>query len=397
MLRNHIGDSAFFKGLNLYLTMNKFKAAEAHHLRLALEETSGEDLNWFFNQWYFGSGHPRLDIQYSYDEKSKQAIITVKQTQATGKVFQIPTFIDIHRGNQKTRHQVWVKNTIDTFRISSPTVPDLINFDGDKILLCEKKENKNLDNYLHQFYHAGNYLDRREAVEFFGRKTDDSKALQALQDALKDPYHDIRALALSKIDLTKDRIRKALEAPIASAAATERHRPTKADMIEALGKTRNSAYINIYTSHIKDSSYSVSGAALAALSTVDSITALQFAKEFSKSKAKGRLEAAINKILISSGDESIFTQMAGRFTEMGLTNDKFMLMQQLAEMAGGMQNKDNIRKAIDLIVGFRNEIPASVKPQTDPYINGMILQGIMQKLKARGESDLAKYLESKMQ
>ncbi|MEN9950197.1 MAG: hypothetical protein RLY85_949 [Bacteroidota bacterium] len=397
MLRNHIGDSAFFKGLNLYLTTNKFKAAEAHHLRLALEETSGEDLNWFFNQWYFGSGHPKLDIQYSYDEKSKQAIITVKQTQATGKVFQIPTFIDIHKGNQKTRHQVWVKNTIDTFRISSPTLPDLINFDGDKILLCEKKENKNLDNYLHQFYHAGNYLDRREAVEFFGRKTDDSKALQGLQDALKDPYHDIRALALSKIDLTKDRIRKALEAPVASAAATERHRPTKAEMIEALGKTRNSAYINIYTSHVKDSSYSVSGAALAALSTVDSITALQFAKEFSKFKAKGRLEAAINKILISSGDESIFTQMAIRFTEMGLTNDKFMLMQQLAEMAGGMQNKDNIRKAIDLIVGFRNEIPASVKPQTDPYINGMILQGIMQKLKARGESDLAKYLESKMQ
>jgi hypothetical protein len=168
-------------------------------------------------------------------------------------------------------------------------------------------------------------------------------------------------------------------------------------MIEALGKTRNSAYINIYISHVKDSSYSVSGAALAALSTVDSITALQFAKEFSKFKAKGRLEAAINKILISSGDESIFTQMAGRFTEMGLTNDKFMLMQQLAEMAGGMQNKDNIRKVIDLIVGFRNEIPASVKPQTDPYINGMILQGIMQKLKARGESDLGKYLESKMQ
>jgi aminopeptidase N len=397
MLRNHIGDSAFFRGLNLYLTTNKFKAAEAHHLRLALEETSGEDLNWFFNQWYFGSGHPKLDIHYSYDEKSKEAIITVKQTQATGKVFQIPTFIDIYRGNQKSRHQVWVKNTTDTFRISSPIAPDLINFDGEKTLLCEKKENKNLDNYLHQFYHAGNYLDRREAVEFFGRKTDDSKALQALQDALKDPYHDIRALALSKIDLTKDRIRKALEAPVASAVATERHRPTMADMIEALGKTRNSIYINIYTSHVKDSSYSVAGAALAALSDVDSITALQYAKELSKFKAKGRLEAAINKILISSGDESIFTQIAAKFTEMGLTNDKFMLMQQLSEMAGGMQNKDNIRKAIDLIVGFRNEIPASVKPQTDPYINGMILQGIMQKLKARGEAELVKYLESKLQ
>jgi len=51
MLRNFLGDSAFFKGLNLYLSSNKFKSAEAQQLRLALEEVSGRDLNWFFNQW----------------------------------------------------------------------------------------------------------------------------------------------------------------------------------------------------------------------------------------------------------------------------------------------------------------------------------------------------------
>jgi hypothetical protein len=108
------------------------------------------------------------------------------------------------------------------------------------------------------------------------------------------------------------------------------------------------------------------------------------------------LDAAINKILIASGDESIFDRIAERFSSMGLTNDKFMLMQQLGEMTGGMQNKDNIKKSIDLITGFRDEIPESVKAQTDPYINGMILQGIMQKLKTRGETDLVKYLEGKM-
>ena len=38
MLRSYLGDDAFFKGLNNYLTTNKFKAAEVHHLRLAFEE-----------------------------------------------------------------------------------------------------------------------------------------------------------------------------------------------------------------------------------------------------------------------------------------------------------------------------------------------------------------------
>ena len=60
MLRNYVGDSAFFKALNLYLTTNKFKSAEAQQLRLAFEEVTGKDLNWFWNQWYYGAGNPSL-------------------------------------------------------------------------------------------------------------------------------------------------------------------------------------------------------------------------------------------------------------------------------------------------------------------------------------------------
>jgi aminopeptidase N len=396
MLRNHIGDSAFFKGLNLYLTSNKFKSAEAHHLRLALEETSGEDLNWFFNQWYFGSGHPKLDIQYSYDIEKKEAVVVVKQIQGTGKVFILPTYIDLHYGNKRDRMRVWVKQLTDTFRFRSPTAPDMINFDGDKILLCEKKENKTLPEFIHQFNHAGNYMDRREAIEFLGKKTDETIALQVLKDALKDPYHDIRALALSKIDLSKDRLRKYFEETIASQINVEKHRPTKADLIEALGKTENIIYKAVYEKNIEDSSYSVSGAALDALSKIDSMGAIQLAKKLSAFKAKGRLDAAINKILIAAGDENIFEKIATQFTSMGLTNEKFMLLQQLAEMTGGMQNKANIRKSIDLISSFRDEIPGSVKEQTDPYINGVLLQGIKQKLQVRGESELVSYLEGKM-
>src|SRR5664280_3029013 len=50
MLRNYVGDSAFFKSLNLYLTRHKYSSAEAQDLRLAFEEVTGKDLNWFFNE-----------------------------------------------------------------------------------------------------------------------------------------------------------------------------------------------------------------------------------------------------------------------------------------------------------------------------------------------------------
>src|SRR5436305_7353727 len=104
MLRHFLGDSAFFRGLNLYLNTNKFKSAEEHQLRLAMEEVSGKDLNWFFNEWYFGSGHPKLDINYSYDDVAKKTSVIVKQTQASGKVFILPVAIDIYVNGKKERH-----------------------------------------------------------------------------------------------------------------------------------------------------------------------------------------------------------------------------------------------------------------------------------------------------
>lgn len=396
MLRKHIGDSAFFKGLNLYLSSNKFKAAEAHHLRLAFEEVSGMDLTWYFNQWYFGNGHPKLDIQYKYNEATKLATVVVKQIQATGKIFRIPTFIDVYNGKTRTRNQVWIEHAVDSFSFASATKPDLINFDGEKILLCEKKENKSLDNYIHQFYHAGNYLDRKEAVDFCSNKTDDPKALALLKDALNDPFHGIRLLAMGKIDMKKDRIRKTYEETLALLVNKETNRPVKASMIEGLGKTADAKYAALYEKNINDSSYSVAGASLDALSKVDSVLALKYAMELSNKPAKGKLDNAINSILVASGKEEVFDKLADKFTALGLTNEKFMLMQQIGEMTGSMKSNERIKKSIDLITAFRDEIPAQVKEQTNPYINGMILGGIMNKLKMTGNSEMVKYLESKL-
>jgi aminopeptidase N len=239
-------------------------------------------------------------------------------------------------------------------------------------------------------------MDRREAVDFCGRKIDDPKAKALLLDAFADSFHGIRGLALSKIDLKKETQREVFEKKIASLVATEKNRPVKASMLTALGNTNKKEYGNIYQSLVTDSSYSVSGAALIALSKVDSIAALQEATKQSASTTKGDLEVAVNKILIASGNEEIFNKLTSKFASLGLTNDKFMLMQQIADMAGSMKNNDRIRTSIDLIVAFRNEIPTSLKEQVMPYINGFILQGIMNKLKASNNTEMITYLESKM-
>ena len=323
-------------------------------------------------------------------------MVVVKQTQNTGKIFKIPTYIDVYNGKSKTRNFVWVEHATDTFYFASETKPDLINFDGDKVLLCEKKENKNLDNYIYQYYNAGNYMDRREAVDFCGRKLVEQKARALMQDAIADRFHEIRSLALTKINLKEEAQQEVYEKKIASLVANEKNRPVKASMITALGNTNKTDYAKMYSTWVNDSSYTVSGAALIALSKVDSLKALDEASKLSKTPTKGDLDVAVNKILIASGNEEIFTKLTSKFSSLGLSNDKFMLMQQIADMAGSMKNNDRIKTSIDLITQFRDEIPASLKEQVNPYINGFILQGIMSKLKANGNTEMVNYLESKM-
>jgi aminopeptidase N len=98
MLRKYVGDEAFFTSLKLYLEKNKFQSVEIHNLRLAFEQVTGEDLNWFFNQWFLSPGHPDLVIQTSYDSTSRKEKIELKQTQDFTKtpLFEIPMYIDIY-------------------------------------------------------------------------------------------------------------------------------------------------------------------------------------------------------------------------------------------------------------------------------------------------------------
>jgi aminopeptidase N len=65
---------------------------------------------------------------------------------------------------------------------------------------------------------------------------------------------------------------------------------------------------------------------------------------------------------------------------------------------------DLVRQGVDAIVEFRESIPGPYRTQTDPYINGMILKGLIaskQKESLKDPSnqalkDLVEYIKSKL-
>ncbi len=395
MLRNYVGDSAFFKSLHLYLTTNKFKNGEAHQLRLAFEEVTGQDLNWYWNQWYFGNAHPKLNITYSYNENEKLAKVFVQQTQEN-KLFKLPVYIDVYNGSVKVRHKVWVENAADTFEFKVASKPDLINFDGDKILLCEKTENKTLDNYIHQYKYAGLYVDRREAIDFAAKNQSDSKAIELLKLAMKDKYYGLRNYTLNKINISNDAVKVAAEPILLELSTKDPKSVVRATAIELLGRYKKQEYKSLFTKAVYDSSYTVAGNALEALLSIDSTSAFKIAKELSTHPAKGKLSSAISATLIASGDENIFDFILNEFEKTPLSQAKFEQIQSLTALMAKVKNTEKVKRGVDQIVKFRDAIPQAYKSQTDPFINNFLLKNLINKKEAAGLKEQADYIKSQI-
>lgn len=108
-LREEIGDEAFWKGANIYLKRHKFGSVESTDLRKAMEEASGKELGWFFDQWVYHGGHPKLEVKPVWNPRSKTLKLTVSQTQKADKLipaaFRLPMEVEITTAaGVKTEH-----------------------------------------------------------------------------------------------------------------------------------------------------------------------------------------------------------------------------------------------------------------------------------------------------
>ncbi len=395
MLRNQVGDSAFFESLNLYLTKNKFQSAEVHDLRLAFEEVTGQDLNWFWNQWFFGSGHPNLDISYDYDAAGKAVKVFIRQTQVD-KIFKFQIAVDVYQGAEKKRYQVWIDQKADTLAFPASSITDLINVDGDKILLCEKTDHKSLENFIFQYHHAGLYLDRREAIEFAAAKQKEAKALDLLKTAMNYKYHGLRILAIQLLNLSDDSVKIVVEPLLVDLVKNDPESMVRASAIEALGKYKKDSYKELFLKSINDSSYSISGKALLALGAIDSIEALNQAKILSVQQVKGSLSGAINQTFYLYSEESEFDSLAARFENFPLGYSKYMLVQPFGNFVKRMKNTDHFKKGIDLLVVFRDSIPEQYRDWIEGYINETLFKDIAAAKQASGMTEQADYVNSKL-
>ncbi len=289
MLRKHLGDELFFKSLNHYLLSNAHQPVQTEQLRIAIEQTTGQSMDWFFDEWLHKMGHPLFEISDNYDDAAKKLTLNVKQTQKIDPNNAYPqteffqTFVDIEIDNQIKR--VWIEpkaENIFTFDVASR--PKLINFDYESPLIKELKFEKPTDELVYQLQNDKDVLGRLWAMnELSAReKTDDaekSKITAALnQTVTKDTFWAVRRDAIRLLVTTaatgsRKRNQQIIEGPnlepatlnALTTAAKDTNSLVRAAAIEVLGALNDPQKADIYLAALNDQSYGVIDAASIAL------------------------------------------------------------------------------------------------------------------------------------
>ena len=205
MLRNYVGDEAFRAALKYYLTKHAYSAVEAHELRMAFEDVTGEDLNWFFNQWYFDKGHPELELDHSYaDGVYTIKVDQVQYPESNAAIFQIPVDIDIYLANgTKERKRVWLNERSQYLNFELSEQPRFVNFDAENMILGTKKEKLSTTERIFEYNNSEMYQDRTDALAALKGEV---SAKTTFEKALNDPFYTIRRTAINYINPNNDKL-----------------------------------------------------------------------------------------------------------------------------------------------------------------------------------------------
>lgn len=310
MLRNYLGDDAFFAGMNDYLKTNEYQNAEAHQLRLSFEKVSGKDLNWFFNQWYFGSGNPKVNYSFTFEPVKKQVSVTINQTQ--DQMFEFPLAIDVYDNGKPKRYNVWVNaEAKNTFNFDVSKTPDLVNINADGILLADITDTKTPEQNLLQFTNSKEFKSRYTALK--GIKDQVGKnpaATKLLAAALKDPFFRIRMKALELMDLTNPEQMKALGADVEKLASNDPKTLTQAAAIAALAKTKDKKYLPLFEKGVGAVSNAVKGSSLGGVLAVDPSKANSLADKINLDGASDELQAQLLPIIVKNKVTSQMSKIA---------------------------------------------------------------------------------------
>jgi aminopeptidase N len=281
-------------------------------LRLAFEEVSGQDLNWFFNQWFLGAGHPVLDVNYETDTINHKISVIVGQKQdlELSPIFRLPVDIAVYDSEGKHVYKMLIDSLNQKHTCGYSGELKSIVFDDQKMLLAKIREEKPSEQYLFEYYNATRYKARKEGLLFGtqGPIVKTQKGQQLILDALNDKFWDIRLIAIEKAVKLKDENVGKANKLIRDLAMNDPNSGVRAAALGYLSnKLENADLSTVCIDRLeKDQSYLVISAALKSLGKIDVELALKKAKTL-ESEQSSKMISGIAQLYGAHAKEDALT------------------------------------------------------------------------------------------
>ena len=277
MLRFVLGDDLFWRAIHHYIEKNQFTSVETNDLKNAIEEATGQNLYWFFNQWLYKAGHPVFDVTYSYNDSLRSLFLTVTQTQTmdslTG-IFRTPVDIEIVTAKGSSVHRINIVKQESTYTVSPTEKPTLVLFDKNDWLLKEVNYlNRSNDEWKYQAEFGSDVVARRTAVEHLAKSDTAGECISLLvKISHRDPFWGVRLAAVNGLGMIPTMTDEKTGALIAALSDTKS--TVRSSAAVQLGSIRTAKVSAALHTALSDSSYSVEANSVTALSKVDSTNSL---------------------------------------------------------------------------------------------------------------------------
>jgi aminopeptidase N len=307
MLRHQLGEDAFYAGLKHYLEVNRGKNVVTADLTKAIEEATHTNVDQFFDQWVYGAGAPKFEINYTYDAGKKQVALSVKQTQKVeGGVglFRMPVEVEITNATGPKLYPIVVSKADETFTFPSESAPQMVLFDKGTQNLKSVEFKKEKKEWIYQLKNAGELADRADAAVALGKLKGDDEAAAALGEALQnDKARGMREVAAESLgDLNSPAAAKQLLGALDQVKEPE----LRADVVKSLGSLKDNAEIGARLELIakEDASYRARASALQSIGQLKTPKAYEtLTTTVNSDSPDGFLRHAALRALGSLGDD----------------------------------------------------------------------------------------------
>lgn len=287
MLRKVLGDDAWWRAINYYLRKHAHQPVETEQFRIAIEEATGQPLEWFFDQWVYQMGHPIFRIEQKYDPSAKTLTLKVRQEQRIDpenaypqtKLFQTPVEIEIGTAERTRIERVFIEAKEEqsyTFPVESE--PLLVNFDYGNTLIKELIFDKSLGEVFYQLKNDEDVMGRVWALEQLARRqrgnavsVEDKQRLMQVISAVvtEDKFWGMRRDAANALSgIAGSEARAAL-----LAATKDKDARVRTSAVTALSSSNDPALASVYRQMLDDRSYVTIRAAALALGRTKSAEA----------------------------------------------------------------------------------------------------------------------------